>query len=351
MSLSSIFSFKTLKLKRRPGEWGTLIFILLSYLAIEVVFAYYSGAREIERIYPNWKQRGLPLKLEYMKKQAAKKPIDVLFLGDSVGELGFDPEAFDNAFNRINKDQIFSFNGSLSGSSAGKMDILLRDFYAPISKPESVIYGVSPWMINEGVDDYLILTESFKSDVKDNRLPIYLKNEFNMDFYYTMPEINGRITKFLELPSLKQQKSDHVDQFNERGFMPLEKVYEPPKVEEMDGRLKFYNPHGQFRTSLENTARWCRENNIMLILVNHPMHRFMYEEGAEKKQVFLLFHTSLRAIAKKYDAVFLDLNEKIRIKNEEYYDSAHLNAKGANRLSKLLAIEYAKLRGKPSSDY
>jgi len=339
-----MFSFNTLKLNKNAKFPGMLVFLLLFLILFEIFFSLPSNQIKTKKLYkPTLRFKEVYPKVQYLNEWSQNRHINVIFIGDSHMAQAVNPEVFDSEYKRISKQPLFSFNGSLNGVTTTVYDILIRDFYAPVTTFDCIIYGTSAKMINSGSKSLLEITNMFKSDLMYAPQMSYIEEKFRLNLYHYRIYINGYITSFLNFPSLLtvEQRPSQMPSFNKRGFVNLKKTSKHIKPKVQDHRFENFTTTGYLTESLENTAGWCRENNVKLILVNLPVHKYFNTHFPNGDADYQDYISTLKNIALKYNALFWDADGQYEFSDEEFFDISHLNTKGAYRLSKLLAKEYS----------
>lgn len=112
------------------------------------------------------------------------------------------------------------------------------------------------------------------------------------------------------------------------------------KVEDWDGTelRKIKNiPYEHDSTIFDMTEQWlkeCQEDNVKVIFVHSPM----YIEATNKIVDTAAMWTMYRNLANKYDIPILDYShDSICYDTTLFYNAQHLNRKGAERFSRILA--------------
>jgi hypothetical protein len=90
-------------------------------------------------------------------------------------------------------------------------------------------------------------------------------------------------------------------------------------------------------TQLEAIARYCRLRHIRLVLLMPPVCR-AYTLKADPRQLAYVQHTA-QMLGRAYGAQVLDYSQDVRFTDEDFFDSDHLNDRGAMKFSEMLRKE------------
>jgi len=94
---------------------------------------------------------------------------------------------------------------------------------------------------------------------------------------------------------------------------------------------------------LQQIAKSCQQNSTHLIIVSTPLHK---DNRALMQFPYEAYSSKLRSVA--FGCEILDLGEEEAFSYQDYYDSAHLNARGGKKLLNMILaqvnskIEFAK---------
>lgn len=281
-------------------------------------------------------------KVDYLKQFETQQPIDVLFIGNSTVQAGVSPALFDQL-----RRHTGAFNAAIEGLPPYGVNIFLRIFDR-YSKPQTIIYGITPQDLNSNSPWARDVTERVKESPLalaeanygwQGRLYAFLL-EHSMLFRYrwTLHQslLRGRLYSPLPEPY-----------FDERGYDALEnRLSEVPQAQ----RTRFvnragvlnYNPYGAQVKALREIIEYCQAHDIRLILVNMPLADD-YFQNFDSPEDYERYMEALQSIAEEYGTPLWDLSGRdgpATFEDQFFADFNHLNAEGATRLTEMLADRY-----------
>ena len=249
---------------------------------------------------------------------------DILILGSSYAIRSLVPSILSDTLG------LSCFNAGQAGNGIicayARLNIFMKRH-----KPKIVIYALAPqydYLSGEEAVKYLSVLKPYYSDSTVSRLfesfgeggeAIKLKSNF---FIYNsiFPDV---IKGVLESPG---------DKFN--GYKPLFGEYKPKKqIEETRDDVI----DNQKLLCLEDLIKLCKKEQITLLLVNTPIYK--------EKIVNLALYMPEKELSEKYGIPVIDdiRHPSIYNRSELFYDSQHLNDKGAKLYSSLLSSHIKRL--------
>lgn len=268
---------------------------------------------------------------------------DVAVYGSSRAALHINPQILEDSLHRR------AYNFGFIGYSFWMEYLRHSEFFKYNAKPKQIIVSLDVFSLTNKLN---VLYEA------DQFLPFLLANG-DMQSYASKSagySVNG-YTKFdCYLPLLRYvgkresllnsvenmfNPEIEVYKMRKRGFVPRDKDWD----DEFDEKLY---PRKQIRVTFEPKAvelfekfiNECKNSNIDLIFVYTPEYIERREWVTNRNDVINLY----KEFAAKYNLVFLDYSDdEMSYDKKFFFDSFHLNAKGADVFTTKLAAELKEL--------
>lgn len=247
----------------------------------------------------------------------------VVMFGSSIVQIDMDTDAMQSILGKK------CFNMGMSGYSFDyQYNLIIKTYLKRNKKPELIILGVSPQAF----------LEHWNPDFVYSFLPYINQPEF--EFYCELCDEISSVDKYLPtkysglgigriwLLLKNRQPSERED-----CFTPMQKdTYNVnfPKNYPLEKNPEIIEYFQEF-------VRKCESERIRLLLVCPPMHRKDFYDQCDMEG----FRALIKELAK--DVTFMDYSLMFESNPEYFYESTHLNKKGAEIFSKTLARDILKL--------
>jgi hypothetical protein len=288
-------------------------------------------------------------KVEYFRNFAGSHDIDVLFVGNSTTQAGINPTVFDadRAALGIGGD---SFNASVEGLPPSVNKEFLK-MYLRYANPRTVAIGVTPQDLNSNspwakdMDDRaghsINLQVGARDTLMGNVLAFLVEHSALFRYRYVLHQLLLR----------GGHPAPHPDvYFDERGFHSIERSltdFTPSERFQAQNRagVMNYSSEGEQADALKEMIQTIRSHGAQPVLVNMPLSDHYYV-NFDRPEVYQEYRSALQQLADGLQVPLWDmesLGEGEQFGDSEFGDLNHLNAVGAERLSGLLAQDYATL--------
>lgn len=348
MHLSSIFSSETHQAEWRVARW--IVYFVALLLLAEGLLRLPSVQSALPAPEPTlWHAPLVEDKIEYFRNFAASHDVDVLFVGNSTMQAGVDPAAFDAARTALGA-QGESFNASIEGLPPSVNKEYLKLYLRSVS-PHTVIIGVTPQDLNanspwaKDMDDRAGHSINLQAGVQDSPMGYVLA--FLLDYSELF-----RYRYVLHQMLLRGGNLDpHPDvYFDERGFHSIERSladFSPSERLQAQNRAGVlnYNPIGEQTDAVREMIATVRSHGAQPVLVAMPLSDQYYanfDDPADYQEYLI----ALQQLADELHIPLWDMEALAgseQFGDREFGDLNHLNRVGAERLSGLLAQDYAVL--------
>ncbi len=345
---------KTLRLQRPFGKTLILAVVMLLLLVgiVEAVtrqHAFQSFLRD-----PEMGSRHYQLGRKLAKLDAIVKnngPIDCLIIGSSMVDVGFDPQAFRQAYKQTSGQDIRCFNfgidASTAISSAAIAKILVEDY-----QPRLLFYGTD-------ARDYAIPSNDVDSAViLESNWVRYRQGHFSLDgwllehsYFYRYRFLLFRLSQFYLEDTLRSQTRINFE-ITPEGFTPLASIStninEPPDFQ--DDSFEVTNNAFLFSSYdilEENVAALeeimvYNEQGTQVIVLEMPVTNglfYFFGNGRDDHQRFL---TQVETLATSHQVPFWQTTSLAMIPDDSWADYSHLNTQGARIFSEWLGQQVAE---------
>lgn len=366
-SRSSIFSFNfPVKGDRWPlaGLLAALFVILLNTVAVVLPIDDYLPS-------PYFPRHEVSQKYMTLKTYIANgENPDVIFVGSSIADMGFDAIEFEKVMKKAGRDHV-AFNFGINGAGPGVHLEILRHILTRETRIKYLIYGICLIELNSSsatfLSDQQTLLDSpyfeaerdrffLKGDVKKflfNHFKLFRISESLWPNYFTADAswINTRLFKFKYkgqnrlLPGEYRNWSENL-----RGYEQYWAKKDILRLEELFGN---YVPYGSNMEDLRKLIEFTREMDIKLIIVNMPalvdpkalrgtVYHRMIEPTASGKTPMELYEKVLKDMHAQYQFTFLDMGGRSNYYITDFHDPLHLYHTGAKKLAYEVAEHFTQ---------
>ncbi len=288
-------------------------------------------------------------KVEYFRNFAASHDIDVLFVGNSTMQAGVDPATFD-ADRTAQGAGGNSFNASIEGLPPSVNKEFLKMYLRDVN-PRTVVIGLTPQDLNAGspwakdMDDRAGHSINLQAGARDSLMGYVLA------FLLDHSELFRYRYVLHQLLLRGGNAAPHPDvYFGERGFHAIERSladFSPSERLQAQNRAGVlnYNPQGEQADALTEMIATIRNHGAAPVLVNMPLSDHYYA-NFDSPDDYQKYRTALQRLADDLSVPVWDMEtlaQGEQFGDSEFGDLNHLNQVGAERLSALLAGNYAAL--------
>ncbi len=249
--------------------------------------------------------------------------IDVLFMGNSYAYSAINPYIVNEALN---------IQSAMIAMSAGNITVSLNQLkeIMEFKKPRLVILE-----LNVLVNKYDDLRYKKRGLVYTNLDSMRLgANKINMAMQLLnpehLPEALFPVFRSGYLGKALKKNMEAMTEERKLGYDRLTETYEPEKPVDQE-TLHAWPVVQRQQEDLRSLIRLCKENGVDLWLLNKPR--------LEPRDLAVI-----QRIAAEYDVPVINMNElpdKVEVGPLQFYDSGHLNALGANRVTEALVARLA----------
>lgn len=89
---------------------------------------------------------------------------------------------------------------------------------------------------------------------------------------------------------------------------------------------------------LNSIINWSKQNNVNVLLLTTPMHLY-FRENINPEQLEITIKTATELAQNNENCMYVNFFSDKRFSDEDYIDASHLNASGAEKLSKLVNLK------------
>ena len=300
----------------------------------------------------------LGYKLTLLNAEVKKNgPVDCIMVGSSTVDVGFDPDAFQKAYQEVTGQNIRCFNFGIDASSsisaAALARILVEDY-----RPRILIFGTDP-------RDYAVRRED-----RDTAVVLvspwikYRQGLFSLDgwlldhsYLFRYRQHLARLTRF-EFPNTLWSRTKMSYKLRTNGMNPIKTVStyinDPPAPDDDSYEVKYYKRiYSPYQMLEENIA--ALENIIAhentgteIVVVEMPMPDGLYSFFANGEADYDRFIAQVDELAGKYRVPFLRTEPLELIPDDGWFDYSHMNISGAEVFSDWLGRQIAGIDGSES---
>ena len=312
-----------------------MLLLLLLWLCAEGIFRILSGSNLIEN------PRYGTCCIEFDKKTAiaeqvvkTKQNLDVIFLGNSMVDMGIDPETFSNTYASLSGENISAVNFgllTLSVSPAGK----LSQFLARRYHPRLIVYGTTP-------RDFLDYRGEFSRPLRGDPWILYNTGEFSAAGWLVDNSYAYRyLVDFRHLfnPAFTEQvKFLRENPHTSYGFLPQQGNYQ--EEENPKTLVEDYEASQRDLVGLKEIISLSNEKTRVVILEMpfDPKFAPYYMKGGIESYESLFVNPIAKILASN-DVEFWRTQPEIEkiVPPDAWQSNLHLNINGATEFTRYLA--------------
>lgn len=261
----------------------------------------------------------------YERMLSGRTPYDVLMTGSSMTQSAFDPDVFDPLFGSR------SFNAGIAGRSNTTWQLEMIREIIESKKPKLILYGMESWSL--GVDPYVPGTQMFQFlTLFQNREQIsrWVKAALRGNFSKPPALVQPRADAWMMDNRFMRYTSQTV---HPNGFIGVDAVANAD-YHAMLMPFRALNAQAKALDAMMDTARRA---GVQLVFVQTPEFSGEIVKSRERQEAFRNYmHENV--VSKGF--LYLDFNLELPFPREDidlYYDTNHLNGRGARLFSEALA--------------
>ena len=191
--------------------------------------------------------------------------------------------------------------------------------------PKLIIYDITA-NFDIALNDNMAYVDRLKPFCDDSRVKKYIAGVFPLEKYKLYSKMYRYNYKFLE--GISDCATNNVV---DDGYVPLEGLIRQEIVDKENFEHKVITIDSVKLKYLEQLVKEAKEKDTRILFVLSPSFR-----GVERDQVAI---KSINDIAKRYSVRFLDYSDDSICQDASlFYDSSHLNDKGARQFSNKLVV-------------
>jgi hypothetical protein len=268
-----------------------------------------------------------------------KKQVDLVFLGSSHSYCTFDPEYFDQY------TKYYSYQLGTPLQHPDTSYYMLKEILN-YQKPKIVVFEIYWDMLDDEFElkqADMLLTAVHNDGLKKE----YIKNVFPLNEkvkYYFKPVryqqdafayFNKNLTDFVNRYKIDRAEvsENGVEFYRDRGFLYTEKIISPKEFNETNQFLHLdgdkWAVSSVQKKYIMNLKQLCDQNDIDLYFVTAPIANV----SMEYIKNYDIIHNTISEFSKSLGVDYIDYNsinkDEELLVNDDFYDDAHLNNKGA----------------------
>jgi len=358
----SIFSFKTLKNWLRLPWAGLLTLSFIAITALVVKFVHVEDYLP-PPYFPRYQISGKSMVLKTNIDIDLNLNPDVIFIGSSVADMGFDALTFEQYVRKRGK-KLTTYNFGINGAGPLVFYNLVKDVIIPETNVKYIFYGLSLIEFNKNSkvfkkDQKKMLASPYYAIERGEFLPSAWLKKFlfeNFSLYrihdtlwsnFFTDEDTWISFKLNGYKSLKYNAQDRIMppianwEFSRFLTQPQKRIN---RISELLGNYRISNFNVK---KVQDLIRLCKDNDIKLILVSMPVltnPRFMndtiynkmimVDDGASPME---RFEQAFNKICSDNEVSCLNLGGHTVFTAKDFYDPIHLYHTGARKLAVALA--------------
>lgn len=285
-------------------------------------------------------------KYEGLERNASE--IEVLALGHSHANEGFDPKQFDlKAYNMALGFQNVYYDDFILSKFIDRMDSLkfvviatsYYHFFNPISELKDMrgedLFNTIKFHLYWGVDEIRGtkisgLNPEYNLEILNNPASAWIQM---VKYYLTgqawSKERKAGREKFLEY-GFSGQSVEHSAEFLDADGEKTAVAHTPVKDEnrEFDGSFNY--------ARYEHIVKVCAEHGVKCAIMLYPTWH-TYQENFDHRQIEETRHLMNQLASKNDNCLVFDFMDDLRFEPHDFHDAIHLNVWGAEKMSKILS--------------
>lgn len=355
---SSILSFSTLKGALRVPKAGVAALVMIALVNLACVLLRveerlptpYFPRHEISKKYMTFR--------EYERNGGGRA--DVLFIGSSIADMGFDALAFEETLREKGVEHS-AFNFGINGAGPWVFRNLIEHVVVPDTDVRYIVYGISMVELNSTSpyfrEDQELFMDSFFLEGERDAFPprgilkrglfehfglLRIRDTLWPSLYTEEEDTWLKLSMRGELFKYPYKGQQRIDDINRNWYYARRRPLVKRRVERLSSLLGDYDPKGYNREHLIGLIELCREKGLTLLLVNMPVIQdpaliegTVYEKmisdgnGGNPSKVF---DSEFRRICAGYDVECLDYGGGSGLPVTDFSDPLHLYHTGAGKL-------------------
>lgn len=276
--------------------------------------------------------------LDYISHETNEQN-DVLIFGDSVAKAAVIPQILsENAYNI-----------SMAGATTIEQYYILQDYLEHHEPPKALIMmyfigaydSIEDFFWNRTIYFNCLKTNQFREIVENGAFSEEEKTQNIMKFWqYKLCSPNKyyaaiKNAMFENRYEINQKEYEIAQKSKGQHYFGTEPAFEPNNVT-ITGKQQF-QPLAVIDTYLHKCIQLCQENNIQVILEQHPINASTYANmNQDYKQQYTDY---MKNLAEQYPEIVVNIEYNV-CESDWLGDFSHLNEKGATQFSKELKEKY-----------
>lgn len=292
-------------------------------------------------------------KLALLDEEVKKNgPIDCIMMGSSMVDVGFNPDAFQDAYRQVTTRKIRCFNFGIDAGSAAStsalMKILMEDFH-----PRFMIFGTDP-------RDYAVPSNDRDPAVILNTPWVrYRQGNFSLEgwllensYFYRYRQHLSRLVHFRFEDTLWAETQLKFP-IRANGFTPIAtistRVNEPPDPDDTSFEVTYYSriysPYTMLDENLVALKKIMAYNGpeTQVIVVEMPVSDGLYYFFENGKADYASYISRVADLGSLHQIPFWQTEPLDSIPADGWWDYSHLNVIGAEVFSAWLGRQVANL--------
>lgn len=257
---------------------------------------------------------------------------DIAIYGSSRAWVHINPSILEDSLN------LKAYNFGMDGQNFWLQYLRHKEYLKHNKPPKLIILSVDVFSLEKRKDLYEL--NQFLPYMLWNKNIIKFTSSYNgftyKDYYFPLLRYGGKIRKIENLLNLEQVDNIEVT-FRQNGFKGMERKWNDDLAK---AKLKMAQYKIEIDSSSVNLFNQflieSKENNIKVILVYTPEYIDGQKFVENRNEIIKIY----KDFAIKYNLLFLDYsNDDLCKKKELFYNSSHLNKKGADIFTRKLSSE------------
>jgi hypothetical protein len=350
------------KIPKKGRKSGRLSDLHVAAFALGIVIACLAGLEAFARLpaiqgYLDFRSFGFqnyPFELKWFKLQTLMQQnggIDILFVGNSLVNVGIDPETFNHSFESESDVSLRSFNFGLDGLNLTATDEVVR-LLVETHHVDVVVFGTE-------IRDYAFSGDtSYSSEFLRTPWLVYRSGSFSL--YGWLVDHSEFLKDYLLFRNWYQ--ADFVKQFKYKkarwekmtpfGYevegnsvnwrIPQPNFWDPIEMQRKQVFRSFQFSEERFQI-LTDLIQYCTDNGVAIVVLAMPVTDAFYEYFPEPQAIRAEFLERLAETAENSGAIFLAAPASLSDPSLGWANLNHLNSDGAKVFSQYLGENLADM--------
>jgi hypothetical protein len=261
----------------------------------------------------------------YERMLTGGTPYDVLMTGSSMTQCAFDPDVFDPLFGSR------SFNAGVAGRSNTSWQLEMIREIIESKKPKLILYGIESWSL--AVDPYVPGTQMFQFlTLFQNREQISRWVKAALQGSFSKPP--AFVQPLADVAMMDNRFTRYTSQtVHPNGFIDVDAVARP----DFHANVMPFRALRPQANALEAIMETARQTGVQVVFVQTPEFGGEIVKSRDRQEAFRDYMRE-NVVAKGF--LYLDFNLDLPFPRDDielYYDTNHLNGRGARLFSEALA--------------